>query len=256
VVSLAFDRVGSGPTLVLLHPLGADRRVWVPLIERMSDDRELLAVDLPGFGESPPLAQTPTPRALADAVAGWLSTLDLDGPPHVAGISLGGWVALELGLSRVTQTTTAIGAAGLWRQPLQPKPATARRLAGALSPVIGPLTATGVGRRLLLTNVVAHPERVPAADAAHLIRAWARAPGFAATDSAMRAGRFEDLKRIPGPVTLVWPEHDRLVRRPRSLPATVHNVQLADAGHIPVWDAPEELTSVMLAASDPALAGA
>ena len=111
-----------------------------------------------------------------------------------------------------------------------------------------------MGRRLLLGSAVAHPERVPAADAAHLVRAWATAPGFVAANDAMRAGRFEDLERIESPVTLVWPEHDRLVRHPAALPANVRSVTLADAGHVPVWDAPDALASMLLAASDPALA--
>ena len=253
-MALAFDRVGRGPVLVLLHPLGADRRVWAPVTERLSRERELLAVDMPGFGESAPLSTTPTPRALAAAVAEWLATLGLQEPVHVAGISLGGWVALELGRSGVAQTTTAISPAGLWARRLAPKPGTVHRLAGALAPLAGPVAATAVGRRLLLGSAVAHAERVPAADAAHLVRAWASAPGFVAVNDAMRTGRFEDLERIEGLVTLVWPEHDRLVQRPAVLPANVRSVTMADAGHVPVWDAPEALASVMLTASDPALA--
>ena len=46
-------RVGSGPPLVLLHPLGADRHVWDPVVERLRDRRELIGVDMPGFGDSP-----------------------------------------------------------------------------------------------------------------------------------------------------------------------------------------------------------
>jgi pimeloyl-ACP methyl ester carboxylesterase len=90
---------------------------------------------------------------------------------------------------------------------------------------------------------------VPAADAAQLVRAWARAPGFAAARRAMRAGYFTGLKRVDVPVTLVWPEHDRLVRRPRSLPDNVRSVELADAGHVAVWDAPDELAAILLEVS-------
>ena len=50
---LAYDRRGSGPTLVLLHPLGADRHVWAPVIDRVAERRDVIALDLPGFGESP-----------------------------------------------------------------------------------------------------------------------------------------------------------------------------------------------------------
>ena len=63
-VGIAFDRVGSGPALVMLHPLGADHHVWAPIVERLAPERELVTMDLPGFGESPPLRdEKPTARA-------------------------------------------------------------------------------------------------------------------------------------------------------------------------------------------------
>ena len=49
---IAHDRAGSGPPLVLLHPLGTDRHVWDPVLPRLTGQREVITVDLPGFGES------------------------------------------------------------------------------------------------------------------------------------------------------------------------------------------------------------
>ncbi|MCW2968698.1 MAG: alpha/beta fold hydrolase, partial [Solirubrobacteraceae bacterium] len=102
------------------------------------------------------------------------------------------------------------------------------------------------GRRLLLGSGVAHPERVPAEAAAHLVRSYATAPGFRAANVAMRASRFEALARIDGPVTLAWPDHDRLVARPRDLPANVRSVVLHDCGHIPMWDDPHHVAQLIL----------
>jgi pimeloyl-ACP methyl ester carboxylesterase len=244
--SLAYERIGEGPPLLLLHPLGADRQVWRPIIDRLRDRRELIAVDLPGFGASPPLRHTPTATALAAAVDHQLRSLGIE-RPHVAGNSLGGLVALELGLSGAARTVTAIAPAGLWARPLVPKPVIAHHLARALLPLIGRLAATGSGRRLLLGGVVADPGRVPPADAAHLVRAYAGARGLEAVNDAMRASVFDGLGRIRVPVTLVWPRHDRLVSRPRRLPDGIHNVVLEDAGHVPMWDAPDALAELLLA---------
>jgi pimeloyl-ACP methyl ester carboxylesterase len=246
---IAYDRVGSGPALVMLHPLGADRHVWAPIVERLAHERELLTVDLPGFGESPPLRdETPTPRALAGAVATLLASLAIE-RPHVTGNSLGGWVALELGLRGATRSTSAIAPAGLWAQPLAPKPSAGHWLARTFRPLLSPMAASAWGRRRLLSSAVAHPERVPAAQSAHLVRAYASASGFVAVNKAMRAGRFEELARIPGPLTLIWPEHDRLVDRPLRLPANVRNIVLEDAGHMPFWDAPDQVAAVLREAS-------
>lgn len=73
--------------VVLLHPLGADRRMWDPIVRRLSEHREVIAIDLPGFGASPPLTgETPTPRALAGAVGQLVDWLGVS-QPHVVGNS-------------------------------------------------------------------------------------------------------------------------------------------------------------------------
>jgi pimeloyl-ACP methyl ester carboxylesterase len=99
-------------------------------------------------------------------------------------------------------------------------------------------------------GTTAHPERIPPAAARRLVRAYALAPGFTATNDAMRSARFEGLERIRVPVTLAWPDRDRLVARPRSLPPSVRNVVLRDCGHLPTWDDPEQVAAVLLSGSE------
>ena len=257
-MDLAHDRTGAGPVLVLLHPLGADRHVWDPLLPALAAQRTVLTVDLPGFGQSPALRdRTPTPTALAEVVADGLAALGLGRDPgdrvHVAGNSLGGWIALELGLRGVAASVTAIAPAGLWTKPLLPKASLGHLLARSLEPLARAGSVRPSGRRALLAGSIVHPERMTAGEAQGLIRAYARAPGFVAVNNAMRASRFVDLERIAVPVTLVWPDRDRLVRRPVNLPAHVRNVVLEDAGHIPMWDAPEPLVEALLDGSAPVL---
>ena len=105
------------------------------------------------------------------------------------------------------------------------------------------------GRRLALAGTVAHPERVPPAAALRLVRAYADAPGFEAVNREMRARRFTRLEHIRVPVTLAWPEHDRLVARPAHLPPTVRSVALPGAGHVPMWDEPEAVAALLLSGS-------
>lgn len=246
---LAHGRTGKGPPLVLLHPLGADRHVWDALVPLLADQREVIALDLPGFGASPALEmQTPTPRALAAAVAAHLAAIGVS-QPHIAGNSLGGWVALELGLSGAASGVTGIAPAGLWPEPLVPKAAIAHRLARTLRPAAGWWVGTQTGRSVLLSGAVADPRRVPAGAARRLVRAYARATDFVRVNDAMRAGCFDGLERMRCPVTLVWPDHDRLIRRPVWVPDWIANVVLSDAGHMPMWDATAALAEVLLDAS-------
>jgi pimeloyl-ACP methyl ester carboxylesterase len=65
----------------------------------------------------------------------------------------------------------------------------------------------------------------------------------------MRASRFTALADIDVPVTLAWPEYDRLVARPRSLPDAVRSVVLRGCGHLPTWDDPEQVARVLLEGS-------
>jgi pimeloyl-ACP methyl ester carboxylesterase len=250
---LAYDRAGRGEPLVLLHPLGGDRRVWRPVLERLTAERDVLCVDLPGFGGSPPLEgdAQPDPRALSVAVRTLLRELDLDrGRAHLAGNSLGGWVALEVALAGDAASVTAIAPAGLWARPLPPKPEIARRVARLARPRLDSLLLKSPGaRRIALLGTVAHPERVPGPDAAALVGAYADAEGFTAVNRAMRAGTFTRLAEVGVPVTLVWPQHDRLVARLRDVPAHVRQIAIPDAGHVPMWDAPDAVADALLAGS-------
>jgi len=248
VTSLTGTRRGSGPALVLLHALGTDHRMWDPVLDRLAAERDVWALDLPGFGGSPAAEGSAAPRALAEAVAAHLAGAGVE-VPHVAGNSLGGWVALELALAGHAASVTAIAPAGLWPEPLTPKRSAARALARAALPVLGPLLDTERGRRLAFATSAVHAGRIPAEAARHLVRAYATAPGFEAANDAMRASRFSELARVPVPVTLAWPEHDRLVARPRALPPGVRSVDLPGCGHLPTWDDPELVARVLLEGS-------
>ncbi len=252
-MSLAYDRQGSGPELVLIHPLGADRHVWRPVLDRLAAERDVLAIDLPGFGGTPALNRShppaiPSPPELARHVAAGLIELGV-GHAHVAGNSLGGWVALELALAGVARSVTAIAPAGLWPRALGPTPSLARPFARRLLPVLPALMRSPAVRRLALTGAVAHPDRVPAADAAALVRAYVEAPDFTAVNGAMRSARFEQLDDIAVPLTFGWPSRDRLIARPRRLPASSRSVVLEGCGHVPMWDDPEQVADLLLEGS-------
>jgi pimeloyl-ACP methyl ester carboxylesterase len=223
--------------------------MWDPVVERLNGARRVLALDLPGHGGEPPPTDA-SPPGLAAAIADRLAAEGIE-RPHVAGNSLGGWVALELAAAGHAASVTAIAPAGLWREPLVPKRSRVRSVARALLPVLGPLLRTERGRRLVLAANAAHPERIPPDAALRLVRAYATAPGFEAVNDAMRASRFTGLAEIDVPVTLAWPEHDRLVRRPRSLPDGVRSVVLRGCGHLPCWDDPEAVARLLVEGANP-----
>jgi pimeloyl-ACP methyl ester carboxylesterase len=94
-LEIAYERVGEGPPLVFVHGAAQDGRVWRPQLAALGDEFTVIAWDEPGAGRS---ADVPADFALADyadCLAALIEALDL-GPAHVAGLSWGGTVALEL----------------------------------------------------------------------------------------------------------------------------------------------------------------
>lgn len=91
--AVAYEDRGAGRALVLLHGHPFDRSMWQPQLEALNADYRVLALDLPGYGASPPRSDPMTMRAFADAVIDVLDTLSID-QAVIVGLSMGGLVAV------------------------------------------------------------------------------------------------------------------------------------------------------------------
>jgi pimeloyl-ACP methyl ester carboxylesterase len=94
-LEIAYERVGTGPPLVLVHGATVDARMWQPQLTGLADEFTVVAWDEPGAGRS---SDVPADFGLADyahCLASLIDALEL-GPAHVAGLSWGGTVVLEL----------------------------------------------------------------------------------------------------------------------------------------------------------------
>ena len=252
-------RRGSGQSLVLIHGIGSHWQVWSPVIDSLAESRDVIAADLPGFGMSPPLDPDvePTVGAYATAFERFFEELGIR-RPHVAGNSLGGGIALELGRRGAASSVVAIAPVGFWT-PRERRfcqlsmalshdlPEPARRAALALA-------ESGAGRALLLTQIFARPWRIPPADARLTLQDFWAAPAFSRTLAAFERYTFRDGHEIDVPVTVLWGSRDRLLlygrqapRARRALPAARH-VTLEGLGHTPFYDDPALVAEEMLAA--------
>ncbi|WP_433719048.1 alpha/beta fold hydrolase [Actinoplanes sp. CA-051413] len=360
---LAHERLGSGPPLVLIHGLGSRRQVWDPLIAELARHREVIAIDLPGFGESPlwpplagphsphrprtsgpalpgdrrrsdsrwalgpaaaggetasgrtspsdsalvgahsmfhpaspddaaspggptapdrpttfdePTAMTdnpipddnpavfeasPVPGSvghLADLVAAFLDKLGLD-RPELAGSSLGGGIALELGRRGRASAVTAFAPVGFWgpagRRWCQAVVGGARVLSATLAPALPRIFATRAGRVAFCGVFYGHPSRLSPEDCLDSARALSHAPGFAAARRAFGVWRLPvgaDPGALSGiPVTIAWgtrdlvlPHHRQAARAREELPAARH-VLLPGCGHLPFADDPARCAELL-----------
>lgn len=258
---LAFDRAGSGPPLLLLHGLGHRRQGWAAVLDLITPHREVITVDLPGHGQSPPLGaggRHPV-DVIADRICDLLAGLGID-RPHVAGNSLGGVVALTLGATRRAASVTALSPAGFPASDNEVRYAkavfTAGRVLGrALMPVVPALSGSAAGRGLLYSVMITRPGRVTPEQARGDVA------GFVAARDAMRTvfggpSRFTAPVPDDVPVTIAWGTADRVLPRSnarvarRQLPRA-RFVPLPGCGHVPMTDDPELVAKVLLDGSTP-----
>src|SRR5919107_4648543 len=201
---LAYSRLGAGEPLVLLHGQGLSRRSWDPVVTELARERDVIAVDLPGHGDSPrqPRGAGNTPLDQARAVAELLDQLGL-ASAHVAGNSVGGWVALELGRLQRARTVTALSPGGLWGRRAPVVIGATMRQSRINARIVRRL-APGAprsrpARALFMAQLSGHPSKVPYAMANQAIHDMATAPGFWETLHGAERTGFRDGAAISVP---------------------------------------------------------
>lgn len=251
--TISYSRQGAGEPVVLIHGIGHQRTAWFEVYDRLAQHHDVIAIDLPGFGQSPPPQKPDTYR-----MASWVTQLETFFEhlgierPHVAGNSLGGNLALELAARGSVASCTAISPAGFYLP-------TGLAVAGAalLSmkaashaplPIIRLFSQKPMLRRISMSSLYAHPERLTAehayADTLNLRRSKGFWPCFV-------GGMRLNYKAIPQvPTTIAWGDKDRLLlpsqagRARKRLPDQRH-VPLPNCGHVPMLDEPELITRVI-----------
>jgi pimeloyl-ACP methyl ester carboxylesterase len=258
---LACERHGSGEPLVLVHGVTHRRQAWYPVLDLLTEHREVILVDLPGHGASPDLV--PDGRPIEDVLrAQFTAFLDDQGldRPHVAGNSLGGRIALEAGVNGHARSVTAFSPAGFWRT--WPEFAytrsiflSAARIVERLGPRGDRLAYSRAGRQLLYGVLVAHPARVPTDNVRGDVRAFRHAlPALRVLLDA--ATPFTGQVPDSVPVTIAWAARD-VVLPPQqaevaraALPRAEH-VLMSGVGHVPMWDDPRAVARILLRGSAP-----
>lgn len=114
-----FTRDLKNPALVLVHGLGSAGNIWKILVPQLIEDFTVYAIDLPGHGDAPLTeGEVLDPRSLAQSIIDYMmSTMGVK-TMHVAGNSLGGWIALEMAAIAPDNvlSVTALAPAGLWKE--------------------------------------------------------------------------------------------------------------------------------------------
>jgi pimeloyl-ACP methyl ester carboxylesterase len=258
---LAYERHGSGEPLVLVHGVTHRRQAWYPVLDELAEHREVILVDLPGHGESPPfvLDGLSVKDALRRDFEGFLDELNLD-RPHIAGNSLGGLVALHAGANSRASSVTCLSPAGFWRD--EAEFAYTRRffigllhLADRLGPSAERAARSRAVRQVVYSTLMAHPSRVPFDHVLGDVRAFMYArPTLRTLLSA--AEPFTDTVPADIPVTIAWSGRDLVLPRWQAETAKdrlthAEHLILRGVGHVPMFDHPRLVTKVLLEGSAP-----
>lgn len=257
---LSILSAGAGDPVLLIHGLGATKGSFLPTVAALADSFRMIALDLPGFGDSvKPVGAPYHPPFFARAVVDLMDALAVP-RAHMIGNSMGGRVALELGLRHAERVgRLALLAPSLaWRRarPFAP-------LVRLLRPELGLLQ---LAPRQIVEAIV--HRTIPIADANwvqagvdEFLRSYLTPRGRAAFYAAARQIYLEEphgskgfwtrLAALAPPALFVWGKRDTLVpigfaRHVRDVLPSARHLEL-DCGHVPQLERPTQTHAAIAA---------
>lgn len=253
-----FERRGTGKPLLLIHGIGGSWKSWNTVFNDLAKQRDVIAVDLPGHGNTPPLAGKVSIRTLADAVTSFLKDNDLIGIDAV-GSSMGARLVLELvRRGGVLGAVISLDPGGFWRGWEIPffynTIAVSIRLVRLLQPVMPKIADSAIGRSLLLVQFSSRPYKLPSQLVLDEMRSYAACPSF---DELLRNLAYGEKQKgspvnsIRNPLVIAWGRNDRVcfprqAKRAIKLFPDARLFWFKNCGHFPHWDVPRQTVGLIL----------
>ena len=257
-----YSRRGTGKPLLLIHGIGSSHHSWDRIIDELASHRDVIAVDLPGFGDTPPLPSETSIRTLADTVTDFLRENDWLGIDAV-GSSMGARLVLELvRRGGVLGAVVSLDPGGFWQGWEIPffyhSVGLSAQLVDHLQPFLPALTGNPITRTLLFAQFSAHPWTIPAPIALQELRTFTPTQPFTELLDNLAYGEQQQgavAGSIQQPLVIGWGRQD-LVCLPREAKLALHLFPDAhlhwftNSGHFPQLDVPDEATKLILSVTD------
>ncbi len=245
-LSVAYQRTGDGPALVLLHGFTHDSRVWKPQLDSLSGRFAVIAWDAPGAGQSPDPPETFEIDDWADCLAGFLDAVGFE-QAHIVGLSWGGLLAQEFyrrHSARVRSLVLADTYAG-WKGSL-PEPIPEERLAACLRDALLP---PGEFVPKYLPGMFSESPRQEAREELERIMFDFHPIGFRLMATALAHADTRDLlPKIRVPTLLIWGDAD--ARSPMAVAHQIHDAMpgtrlavISGAGHVSNLEQPAQFNA-------------
>ncbi|HKG35655.1 MAG TPA: alpha/beta fold hydrolase [Solirubrobacterales bacterium] len=252
-----YAEIGSGPTLLLVHGLGGAWQNWLENIPALARSHRVIAMDLPGFGDSPVPEWTLNIRNYGSVILDLCEALDT-GTVAIVGNSMGGFVAAEVStrneplVSKIALVSAAgVSHARMYRAPT----ATAGRMGAAMAPLLFRHHERALRRPRLRANMIRHlvynPWLLRNEVVWEFVHTGLNAPGFA---DALRglAGYdiIDKLGDVDDPTLIVWGRNDFIVPVADALAFAEmlknSRLQIFDrTGHLPMVERPVRFNRVL-----------
>ena len=258
MTDMHFVRRGRGRPLLLVHGLGGNVHSFDTLMAALVAEREVIAVDLPGFGQTPVLPGELSMSTLGDALTGFLKQHGLVGIDAV-GTSMGARLVLELARrGGVLGAVVALDPGGFWRGWERHAFYTSIRASIALLRVLRPwlrrLAAHPASRSALMIQFSAKPWALPAAPVAEELCSYVAAPSFDTLLHSLAYGAPQEgapTGSIAPPLVIAWGRHDRVcfpqqAARAQALFPDARLQWFEHSGHFPHWDEPDATARLIL----------
>ena len=242
-----------------LHGFTDTWRTWELTLPELERHHDVLAPTLLGHAGGPPLVGEVNAEHVADAVESAMDEAGFE-TAHIAGNSLGGFVALQLAARGRARSVVAFAPAGCWAEndesfeQLLRSQAAAQTQVKAAAPFARAILASTAGRRRVSRIFATNFEHIPVDLLAHLmLGAAACKAAHPMIEYAIREGYDVDAEKITCPVRIAWGTADRVLPWP-SAAARLRNdwlphadwVEMDGVGHCPQLDVPLETVQLIL----------
>ena len=250
---------GVGRKLLLIHGLGGSWQSWSTILDALSADRTVIAIDLPGHGATPAEADSGTFDGLVGSVQRYIAENGLTGV-DVVGSSMGARIVLELARRGGVGNVVALDPGGFWRGWERTFFKITIGISGALLRAIRPalpmLSRNAVSRSMLLAQLSVRPWALDPDVVATELTGLSNTPTFDALVRDLSSGPEQTgpAAGSTGRVVIGWGRQDRLClpRQASRAKAAFPSAELhwfESSGHFPAWDIPDETVAVILAAT-------
>ena len=258
-MKINFEKQGKGKPLLLIHGLGGSIHSWDIIIDDLAKTREVVTIDLPGFGNSPPLAGKVSIGTLSDALKDFLEQQGLLGIDAV-GTSMGARLVLELvRRGGILGAVVSLDPGGFWqgweKHAFFISIKVSIKLIRLIHPLLPKLLNTPQGRRILLLQFSVRPEQLPPEVPLQELNDYVKARSFDELLYTLVYG--EEQKGLPkgtlkNPLVIGWGRNDyvclpKQANRAMKLFPDAKLHWFENCGHFPQWDQTKETVRLILA---------